>query len=271
MEGYVRYVEALLDLQCGPTEKARIRADVANYYARRDQKAIAIVERAARDWEQLQQQDPSLVATAMAMTRPDTLLSLAAAARNGEADSQFLLETYYAAHPILAPGKEGGLPLTRDMVVGDLEVKRWHETEIKRLRVSAPDVAAAVQAAVREHPRLSAAQQVAFARQAGEWARIRYAWPRASAMDQLLTREQLGGPLSAQERMALQQFQAGIQSQLNGMVSQHQDAMLQSTIQNMKQNSETIMGRGTVWNPATNRWEQQGGIVTEYNGVVRVP
>jgi NAD(P)-dependent dehydrogenase (short-subunit alcohol dehydrogenase family) len=39
----------------------------------------------------------------------------------------------------------------------------------------------------------------------------------------------------------------------------------------MRQNSEPIRGRGTVWNPATHRWAQRGGIVTESNGTVRVP
>lgn len=58
---------------------------------------------------------------------------------------------------------------------------------------------------------------------------------------------------------------------MNSMVAQHRQSMLNSAIQNMKQNTDIIMGRGTVWNPATNRWEQQGGIVTEYNGTVRVP
>jgi hypothetical protein len=55
------------------------------------------------------------------------------------------------------------------------------------------------------------------------------------------------------------------------MVAQHRQSVLGSALQNMRENSDTIMGRGTVWNPATNRWEQQGGIVTEYNGTVRVP
>lgn len=271
VDGYMRYVEALLDLQLDSAQQARLRADVKDYYTRQDRKAIQIVEKAAQDWLQLQQQDPQLVATAMTMTRPDALLSLADAAKKGEADSRFLLDAYYAAHPILAAGKPGGLPLTRDAVAGDLEVKRWHATEILRQRVPTPNLDAALQAAIQEHPQLNPAQQVALARQSGEWARIRYAWPRASAMDRLLTRAELGGPLDAHERQAIQQFQANLHSQLNGMLSQHQNAMLQSTVQNMKQNSETIMGRGTVWNPATNRWEQQGGIVTEFNGVVRVP
>jgi hypothetical protein len=64
---------------------------------------------------------------------------------------------------------------------------------------------------------------------------------------------------------------AGLNAQIANMRAQHQQTMLGGALRAMRQNSETIMGRGTVWNPATNRWEQQGGIVTEYNGTVRVP
>jgi hypothetical protein len=81
----------------------------------------------------------------------------------------------------------------------------------------------------------------------------------------------MGAPLTPQERAALQQFATQMNAQINGMVAQHRQSVLGSALQNMRENSDTIMGRGTVWNPATNRWEQQGGIVTEYNGTVRVP
>jgi hypothetical protein len=63
---------------------------------------------------------------------------------------------------------------------------------------------------------------------------------------------------------------AGLNTQLQGMAAQQQ-GLLNSSLAHMRQNSETLMGRGTVWNPATRRWEQQGGIVTEFNGTVRVP
>ncbi len=63
---------------------------------------------------------------------------------------------------------------------------------------------------------------------------------------------------------------AGRDAQLQGLAAQQQH-MLGSSLAAMRQNSETIMGRGTVSNPATQRWEQQGGLVTAYNGTVRVP
>ncbi|OYW08613.1 MAG: hypothetical protein B7X34_08350, partial [Acidobacteriia bacterium 12-62-4] len=94
---------------------------------------------------------------------------------------------------------------------------------------------------------------------------------KASPIDKLISRRDLGARLTPEEEAAVQQVVAGFTAQINGMASQHRNAMFQSAMDNFKQNTDTIMGRGTVWNPATNRWEQQGGIVTEYNGVVRVP
>ncbi len=91
------------------------------------------------------------------------------------------------------------------------------------------------------------------------------------AVDKLITRRDLGAKLTAQEEATVQQVIAGFNAQINGMVSQHFNAMFHSAMDNFKQNTDTIMGRGSVWNPATKRWEQQGGIVTEYNGTVRVP
>jgi hypothetical protein len=40
----------------------------------------------------------------------------------------------------------------------------------------------------------------------------------------------------------------------------------------INRDSQTIMGGGTTWNQTLGRWEQRGGIVTEFDsGVVRVP
>ena len=89
-------------------------------------------------------------------------------------------------------------------------------------------------------------------------------------MDRLLGRAELGGRLAPQEQAQVQQFMAGLNSQLQGLAAQQQ-SLLNSSLAHMRQNSEILMGRGTAWNPATQRWEQQGGIVTEFNGTVRVP
>jgi hypothetical protein len=43
-----------------------------------------------------------------------------------------------------------------------------------------------------------------------------------------------------------------------------QFSLLQNELSYMKRSTDIIMSQGTRWNPATNRYEQIGGIVTEY-------
>lgn len=273
IENYTNTVGALLGVQFTAAERATIRGHVEGYWARGMEENKKSVLDANRTWELIGTQDPELAKAALRMSRHTVLTGLSEAAAKGNPDSKFLLDAYYQRYPVIASGKPGGLPLTREMVEAELALKYWMTKEIHRQNAPAPDgtvVENALRAAIAAHSRLSPAEQVEKEKQAGEWARVQYGWARASHLDRLLTIEQMGGPLMPQERMQLQQFTAGLNSQLQGM-QQQQFGMLQSTLNNMKQNSETILGRGTVWNPATNRWEQQGGIVTEYNGVVRVP
>jgi hypothetical protein len=165
------------------------------------------------------------------------------------------------------------LPLTRDSVDGQLDLAHFMATEIHRQPAHRPTAAEreqAYRAAAARHASLGAEAQFALAQAPGEAARLRFGWARANPLDRLIGRAELGGRLTPQEQAQVQQFMAGMNAQLQGLAAQQQN-MLGSSLAAMRQNSETIMGRGTVWNPATHRWEQQGGIVTEYNGTVRVP
>ncbi|MBL8330910.1 MAG: hypothetical protein JNJ71_18880 [Rubrivivax sp.] len=63
---------------------------------------------------------------------------------------------------------------------------------------------------------------------------------------------------------------AALGAQLQGLAGQQQ-GLLGSALAKLRQNSDTIMGCGTVWNPASGRWEQHGSIVSDYNGTVLVP
>lgn len=270
---YIELCQAVFGITYSPQELARIRQDVEGYWKSGDRESMNTVIQSANKWEEVQSRPRDLAMSAWRMTLPSTLRAVHEAAANGRADSQYLLDVYYQRNPILAPRKAGGVPLTRAMVEADLAMKQWVANEIHRQNAPAPDaavVAAAARSAAQAWPSMTPAEQMKYAEQMAEWARVSYAWPRASAIDKLITRQDMGARLTPQEQAAVQQVMAGFHAQLNGM-RQQQMGMLQSTIDNMKQNSETIMGRGTVWNPASGRWEQQGGVVTEYNGVVRVP
>lgn len=264
----------LLGLEFDAAEREALRRLLDGYWHRQDRRGIDAVLATRAFAAQMAAREPALRAVAMRMSRPDALLNLQAEAERGDAVSQWLLQRYAQRHPALAPAKPGGLPLTRDSVDGQLDLAHFMATEIHRQPARQPSAAereAAYRAAAARHAQLSAEDQVQLARAPGEAARLRYGWARAQPMDRLLGRAELGGRLTPAEQAEVQRFMAGLQQQLHGMVQQHQQTMLGGALAAMRQNSETIMGRGTVWNPATNRWEQQGGIVTEYNGTVRVP
>jgi hypothetical protein len=273
-DDYVRMLEGILGVRFDAAGRAELRAAVDGYARDGDRVALAEVANAAAGWRLAASSPAELRAAALAMSRPDVLLGLQRAARAGRADARRLLERHHAAHPVLAPGHPEGLPLTRDMVEARLALEHFVAAEIHRRPAPAPD-AAAVDRAVREavvaHAGLTAEQQVMLARHPGEWQRTRWGWSRASALDRALARAELGATLTPAEQAAVEQYVAATNSQLAAMVGAHRDAMLGGTVRAYQQDSETIMGRGTVWNPATNRWEQQGGVVTEFDGRVRVP
>jgi hypothetical protein len=218
-----------------------------------NQQAMQTLKCKLENWVRWPQKPKESVETGMRVTRSDTLLGLIKAAGDGHVHSRYLLELDNQRDPILPAAKLGGLPLTRDIAEGDLGVKYWHAREIQRRNVPASGLESALRHAARSHAKLSGAEQVQLAPQAGEWARIRDAWPHASAMDKLITRSEMGAELTPQERQQRKAHGNGLNAQINNMASQHRHSIMQSAMENSKQNTDTIMGRGKVWNPAANR------------------
>jgi hypothetical protein len=263
----------LLGLTFDGAQRQRIRQFLEAYVQRGQRREIAAVQGSVDFLVRLRQQEPALRTVALRMSRPAALQNLASEAQAGDELAGWLLAQYHRVQPVLAPGKPGGLPLTRDIVDGQLDLAHFMATEIHRQPAHRPtdaDRERAYRAAMARHASLSPEAQLAIAQAPGEAARLRFGWQRASPMDRLLGRAELGGRLTPQEQAQVQQFMAGLNSQLQGLAAQQQ-GLLNSSLAHMRQNSETLMGRGTAWNPATQRWEQQGGIVTEFNGTVRVP
>ena len=265
--------ELLLGLAFDAKQRQRIRQFIEGYWQRQQRREMDAVKSTVAFLAQLRQQEPALRSVALRMSRPAALQNFAKEAQAGDELAAWLLAQYHQLHPVLAPAKPGGLALTRDSVDGQLDLAHFVATEVHRQRAHRPTPAEreqAYRAAAARHASLNPEAQFAIAQAPGEAARLRFGWQRANPMDRLLGRAELGGRLTAQEQAQVQQYMAGLNAHLQGMAAQQQ-SMLSSSLAHMRQNSETIMGRGTVWNPATNRWEQQGGIVTEFNGTVRVP
>ncbi len=271
---FTQVTGALLGLDFDAAERRQLRTLLDEVW-QRDERRVMDSVLSTRDFaRQIASVEPDLRDVALRLSRPDALLNLQADADRGDALSRWLLQRHALRHPPLAPAVPGGLALTHDSVDGELDLAHFMATEIHRqaaTRPSAADREAAYRAAQARHGRLSAEQQVQLARAPGEAARLRHGWARAAPLDRLLGRAELGGRLSAAEQAEVDRYLAGVQQQLQSLVQQHRQSALGSALASMRANSETIMGSGTVWNPATRRWEQRGGIVTEFNGTVRVP
>lgn len=273
VQAFTETTALLLGLSFDEGQRQRIRQFVEGYWQRRQRREMDAVMGATDFLARLRQTEPALREVGLRMSRPAALRNLEVEAEAGDVLAAWLLVQYHQKHPPLAPGHRGGLPLTRDSTDGQLDLAHFMATEVHRQAARVPNAAEreqAVRAAVARHASLDAEAQFALAQAPGEAARLRFAWARSQPLDRLLMRAELGGPLSAAEQAQVRQFMAGIHAQLQGLAAQGQN-LLGSSLAAIRQNSETLMGRGTVWNPAANRWEQQGGIVTEFNGTVRVP
>ncbi len=273
VQAFTETTALLLGLSFDEGQRERIRHFVEGYWQRRQRREMDAVTGSINFLARLRQTEPALREVGLRMSRPAALRNLATEAEAGDTLAAWLLVQYHHENPALAPGHRGGLPLTRDSVDGQLDLAHFMATEVHRQAARAPNAAEreqAYRAAASRHASLDAEAQLALAQAPGEAARLRFAWARSQPLDRLLLRAELGGPLSAGEQAQVQQFMAGLHAQLQGLAAQRQN-LLSSSLAAMRQNSETLMGRGTVWNPSANRWEQQGGIVTEFNGTVRVP
>lgn len=104
--------------------------------------------------------------------------------------------------------------------------------------------------------RMSEADQNQFVERLQRITTLMISWPQMDPAGQLMARAGVGAPLSMQEQQMVQQ--------LRHQVSNHSMQMMTNELNFMAQNQQTIMGSAPYWNPASQSWEQKGGIVTEF-------
>jgi hypothetical protein len=81
-------------------------------------------------------------------------------------------------------------------------------------------------------------------------------WPTMNELDRLMVKADLGARLAPHEQQAVMQARQ--------MMNNHSMQMMSNQLGWMRQNTDTIMGSAPRWNPSSNRWEQKGGIITEF-------
>lgn len=246
----------ILETEPTPADRQAIREIVGRQYAENP----AVVSQQLMQLEQGLQQMRALPAEtrrlALAATRLEFLLKSERDAAAGDALSRVQLERYRAAHPPIDPRAP---VFTAQVADAFIEAFLFHG------EVSSGQPAPPLSGARREALRREVAGDFARAdaetrqRMMESMARItsyRIQWPGLDDLQRLAVRAELGAPLSMQEQQLLQQYRQ--------MVGGHQAQMLVNELNFMRDMQQTIMGSAPYWNPASQSWEQKGGIVTEF-------
>jgi hypothetical protein len=262
IQKYIDFLSYATEIQFSPAQRAQIRTFVQGYMRNGDQKSISEVKGSLTTYDKLLAQSAEEREVVRKQARPIILTQLQQEAIAGKEDAKWLLNAYYQAHPPIASGNP---PLTRDMVDAHIEMEHFLLTQVlghEAPPINAQTRAKVYQTAAAQYAQLSPQEQRSFAEKPGQLALTKYQWARMSAEDRLMMRAQIGGvnSLSPQEQMMISQFQ----QQANQMLRSHNWNMMQSTLNNMRQNTDIIMGTPPIWNPSTNRYEQRGGIITEF-------
>ncbi|GAB4464623.1 MAG: hypothetical protein OHK0029_34760 [Armatimonadaceae bacterium] len=254
----------ILEIKLTPAQRAKHRELVEGYWQRNSTQNIKVVhENAGWNRKVREEMTPEMRKVFYAEVQGASLKQLAKEAKEGLTEAKWLLDIYYQQHPILAKGNP---PLTRDIVDDVLELNRVLESMMngKDLKpVSSQEKQRGYREWAAEWSKLSPAKREKAAELQGKVAALKTRWLRMSPEERILTRLHMTGGkgMSLRDRMIAQQ----IEQRMRHMASTHNTQMIQNELNHMRQNQQIIMGSGPYWNPAANRWEQRGGIVTEFH------
>ncbi len=259
---YIATVGYVYQIRFSDAQQAQLRRFLTGYWKNNDQARIRDTLQTVQAGEKIMQMPQQEREAFVKLLLPKAMEVVRKEAQRGAADSRWLLDAYYEAHPPLAKGNP---PLVREMIEAYIESERWHAVHIFRQKtppLNEKTRAAIYKMLIENYPKLSAEKQRAMAEMPGMIATIKLRWSRMSAEERLMMRANVGGDrvLTVQERMMVAQ----LQQQMNQMMRSHALRMMTDELNHIRANQQLIMGSAPYWNPSTQRWEQIGGIVTEF-------
>lgn len=263
---YNALVEMLFDVKITHAERAQLRVFADGYRFSNNAQKNQVFENCLVFYEQLMAMPASERDAQCRKLRAITLNEHWKIAKTGDAEAKWMLDLYYAAHPPLAPGTP---PLTREIVDALIEFDYFFNVEVKGLKAEPMDAAfreKMYKEAIGKWKTLDAAQQREMFETAANVALQRLQWEQSTPEQRLFVKAKVVGEnnLSEEERRYLAQFRQAQAAQLN-QLRQQQTQLITNELQFMRQNQQTIMGNGTYYNQTLGRWEQHGGIVTEFH------
>lgn len=179
------------------------------------------------------------------------------AAQNGDIISQVCKEAYMAAHKPLNPKAPLFTAPIADAYVdaylflGEIQSNRPAPRPSVNLRERLRREVAS------DYARMTAQQRQQMTQAMQRVTTFMIQWPEMPALERLLVRAECGARLSPQEQQQV--------AQIRQQLSAHHHQVITRELNFMRQSTDTIMGSAPYWNPAANRWEQRGGVVTEFH------
>lgn len=248
--------EFSLNVKMTPQERQEFGSIMARYWNTDGGKLQETVSQLLPAYEQLMQLPETTRKLARRANTLTFLQGLSQNAREKDEISILMLRAYRRVHPPLIPE----VPFVSAEVADAFIDAYVFINEVKSGR-KAPAMSEAVLAQTRlgvaaDFGRMSEANRSQFVQQMQRATNLMINWDKMESWERLLTRAEVGAPLSPEELQMAQQ----LQQQLNG----HSIQIISNEIKFMAQNQQIIMGSAPYWNPSSQSWEQKGGIVTDY-------
>lgn len=263
IQDYEAYCSGLLQITLNTAQKQQFKAFTKANWDQNNQERIREISQSLSEYQQLLQLPTAERTQIFRALTPHVVANVKKAADQGAEDSRWILDIYYQQHPVIIPGNP---PLTQHMIDLALDFQYFFSTSLKG--ISAPPMTIQernqwTQSLTTEYKNASAENQFQLSIHLSESALMMYRWSKMSAEERLMIRAHLGeaGNLSPEEQMQVQYIQ---QQMLAGINTQNFQ-LLQNELNFMRQSQSTIMGEGTYYNQTLGRWEQKGGIVTEFH------
>lgn len=260
VDNHTKLVQALLDIRYSPGQTQKHADLVQQYWRKNDIKGMQAILGNLQFFEEIRQKPAEEQKAFIRQIRSALILNLVDDSKKQE-DSRWYLENYFAVHQ---PLHASGIPLLRETADDLIAFELFKNSVLKN------QPASQITRAQRDsaHRQLAEVWKTMPDRQrrdvmsgASHLALIQYRW------------KYLDGPAKTDIRLRYvgrayvtdaeyRQYQESLAAAQQFKSDQWQ--MVQNELNFMKKSTDIIMSRGTRWNPSANRYEQEGGVVTEF-------
>jgi predicted ATP-dependent protease len=248
--------EVLLNLKMTAPERQEFGDIMARYWHKEDGKLMKTVSQLLPIYDQFSQMPETARKESRRANLLTFLLDLDKNAKQNDEISKLMLRAYQRVHPAISPAA----PYI-SAEVADAFINAYVFINEVKSGKQAPKFSEAVLTKMRQEvaadfAKMSEEKRSRFIQQMQRTTNLIINWPTMESWERLLTRAEVGAPLTPEEQQTAQQ--------VRHMLQGHSMHMAISELNFIAKTQQDIMGSAPYWNPSSQAWEQKGGIVTEF-------